>query len=282
MDEYMELMKKQWASMGLDPEAMMKQVKAAQDMAKNFTAGLAGMMGGDGQPGLFDDAPPVKPDTDLPDAEAVKAVACGANLSYLNLQYLNTLRTFRPADQIEGMLESDWDVASAETLHETLEWLETAGHRRYFDLLWEKLRNTPVAEWALAVDGVALAFPGEEPDRIESFASNLVHGHDLLKAKGFFKEMAAPSILSWDLGRFINLCRWGYDAGFLGEAEALNRIRAGARRLKEAYPSWRALSEGYLMGFLMWSRNEAELEALLEGHEKLLTHPKSPWVTIAW
>jgi hypothetical protein len=284
MDEYFEVLKKQWAQMGLDPEAMMKQVRASQEMAKGFSAQMAQLMGAAGgdSSGLFNDEPPVNPETDLPGPAALKAVACGANLAYLNLQYLNTLKTFRPADQIEAVLESDWSIGSPEALAETLEWLDAAGHRAYFDPLWKKLKSTPVAEWALAIENVALLFPGEEPDQIQSYASNLVYGYDFLKTRGFFKEMAEPSILSWDLGRSVNLCRWGHDAGFLSREDALQRILASARVLRKAYPSWRALSEGYLLGFAMWTRNDDELETLLVDHEKLLTHPKSPWVTITW
>jgi hypothetical protein len=146
-----------------------------------------------------------------------------------------------------------------------------------------KLKGVSKAEFSAAVAGVAEEL-GEEDgfEELQEQAVNAIAGIRLMKAQNLLSAKTEPSILTWDLARAINLCRWGYDVQYLGKDEALAIIGECAAHLYKAYDSWSSLSAGYLLGFFFWSGEEDEFDSLVEGQGVLLSHEKSPWKTITW
>lgn len=291
-DEMLEMYRKQWAAMGLDADAMLEQMKNSMAMVANAqsaamsqamqAANDASALQADPDFGfVFDDAPQINDESDITEARHFQAIACGANLAYLDNMYLNTLSSGKPQGQILAMLRNDWEINEREGLRSTIDWLMTDGHRLAFNRLMKKLKGIKQAEFASVVDSIATELE-EDFDSLMETATNAIAGQQLLRGRGLISADATPSILTWDLGRAINLCRWGYDAGFLEKPEALEIITACATMLKSSYQSWADLSAGYLLGFYVWSGDEEELDDLVEGHELLLSHEKSPWVTLPW
>lgn len=297
--EYIELMKKQWAAMGIDPNQMLTYINNAMDMQKNMQESIQNslgnnpflkqMMGSNAPEGqdilnMFDDSPEIKEDSDL-NEEEMKAVICGANLFYRNSQYINTLSTYAPPDTILEGLENSWEVNNREELFETIDWLESSGHRIYFDMIWQKLRTLPKAEWRSGIKELelqALSIKDIQPERLKAFFANIVTGYPMLLQHGCFSTMKDPDITSWDFARAINLCRFGFDVEFLTREEALAKIKYFASKMYSIYDSWKSLSEGYLVGFAMWNGDEGNIEELLEQHDVLLTHKKSLWTKVTW
>lgn len=292
-DELLEIMKKQWELMGIDPSQMLKYMNNSQDMMRKIQktyASKGGVINGengdeDGE-GLFSfesDEPGFKEESDITEESILKGIASGCNLAFLNSEYLNTLSTFKAFPEILEMLEADWGVESRGDLLETLEWLENEGHKKYFNIIWENLKEVPNAEWSIQLEGLPLnLLAQDEDDSINDYAENLIIGYQILKDLDCFKSIASPDILSWDLGRAINLVRWGYDVEFLTKDEAITLIQKYSEKLRNVYNSWESLSEGYLLGFIMWSGDEEELDALYDDHQVLLNHEKSPWVMYNW
>lgn len=288
--EQLEAMKKQWDAAGLDGEALLKQVTSAMDMQQNMMSQMGnmmqGMMGnlqGDAL-NIFDDSPEVKEDCEL-SAEEQKAILCGANLSYYNSQYINTLETYMPADDIKQGLGGSWGINSKEELSDTLDWLENTGHKASYDLIWDKLRTLPKPEWKLGISNLEeLAAKNEEIDesRIHEFAVGLLDTYPNLLAAGAYEGKDHPNVIAWDLARAINLARYGYDAKWYTKAEAMDRIMRYAKKMYAAYDSWKDLANGYLIGFGMWSGNEMLLSERMEQAEVLLTHEKSLWKTVSF
>ncbi|MBN1981148.1 MAG: DUF1266 domain-containing protein [Chitinivibrionales bacterium] len=306
INDVYQMAKEQWEKMGLDPNQMMKYITNAQEIMKetlklnmDIPSGSASLGQSTQQQAdtverevdkddlaLIDRCPEVKEKSDVERIEDQKAMACGANLAYLNCLYLNTLQTFRPHGHIVEMLKTGWDIEFQDEFIETLQWLENEGNRTAFNEIYDAIKSVPKAELAMTVErlSVQLLTEGFQYDEKElwDIAKQTLYGYSLLKENGFFKTKVKPSLLSWDFERAILLCRAGYDLGFLTKDEALQRINLYAQKMYAEYDSWRSLSEGYLMGYFVWSGNEEGLEELFNDHASLLEHKDSPWKRFPW
>jgi hypothetical protein len=297
-EEYIAQMRKQYEAMGIDPDTMMEYIKNAmklqQDAMKLAQDQLAdnpvlqNMMdavqdGANDPLGLLDDSPELKEDSDLK-KEELKAVACGANLAYLNCEYLNTLKTYLPEGQILALLERDWGINTREDLLETLKWLKKSGHRKRFKLIWKKLKEVPRAEWLSAIESIKfqLLSEDENAENLQEYAINIANGYSQMHGAGCFQTMKAPNIMTWDMGRAINLCRWAFDVGFLSKKEAKEHIMKYAEKCYEKYDSWASLGEGYIMGVAMWCGDEERVQTMIDEQKVLLEHENSLWTKIKW
>ena len=63
-------------------------------------------------------------------------------------------------------------------------------------------------------------------------------------------------IMAWDLFRMSNLVQWGYTAGYVTYAEALELLEPAATILCESFSSWDEAYENYLDGYNWWARND--------------------------
>ncbi len=295
-DEQLEQMKKQWEAMGLDPEAMMAQMKLSQQMSQQMEGMMQNMV--ENNPmlqnmanlqasitldDLFSESEPlVNAQTELSAAEQ-KAMLCAGNLSFYADQPMNDLSTGLSPEEIKMGLESAWGVENKKDLVETLEWLSKEGHTVYFKLLWSKFSQLPREQWMLEVPELvkqAGANPNLEEDRLEEYAQNLLTCYPTLQGTKCLQDPKLANISAWDLERCINLCRFGFDVGFFTKEEAMSHIKQYAEASFQQYQSWEALSEGFLLGCAMWSGNPGLIEDRLEMHQTLLSHEKSPWTKV--
>lgn len=286
----MEIMKKQWEAMGIDPTQMAGYMSSAMEMQKNIAQQMQNnpltngvQFSQEEMMNLFDDSPELKEDSDLNETEK-KAIACAANIAFNNAQYLNALETEIDADTILMGLESAWGINNREELISTLDWMESTGHRSYFKIIWAAIGKLPQKDWKKAIGNLdhTSTDPDFDEERLEEFASNFVTYYPVLAGKNFFTTMKSPDVTAWDLARAINLCRLGFDVKYFTRDEALERIQRYAKMLYAIYDSWKSLSEGYLTGFAMWSGDEDEIDVRTEEHVTLLEHEKSLWTRIKW
>ena len=74
----------------------------------------------------------------------------------------------------------------------------------------------------------------------------------------------------------------GYGAGYFTEKEAWEIPAPVARKLQQAFPSWKEMGESYLLGRKIWRpREETHAEAVFQ----LLLNPNdanSPWNAVPW
>jgi hypothetical protein len=91
------------------------------------------------------------------------------------------------------------------------------------------------------------------------------------------------TILAWDLGRNISLCRWGYQVGFLTEDEAWEKIMYYARKIQSLYNSWDEYGNDYYLGRVYWASGSGEeIRYMLQTdplHKRLVT---GFWNNIDW
>ena len=90
-------------------------------------------------------------------------------------------------------------------------------------------------------------------------------------------------IIAWDFGRYIFLCRTGYDAGFLTEGEAWSRILPAARLLQSAYSSWSEFAADYLVGRNFWNPSTAAENNDIRFYITMMNCPPyGLWSTVPW
>lgn len=300
----LESMVTQWKAAGINPDMMLNQLKNTpspdalytQEMKSAQEEALASFFSGEEDDDLDmpdpltnweDDSIPLTTNSDTSEISDIKAFACGANLSFLNGSFLNSLTTLHgdsTKDDVEQMLEAHWDIDSRVSLLETIQWLNDEGHRGYWKKIWLSLQKIPREEWSLSSHRVAyeLAVDGANPETVKEYTENLIEGISQISSLGLLENHTSWNCATWDYGRAINLCRWGFDVGYLNRDEALEKIRKIAEKLYSQYNSWNDLSMGYLLGFVMWNCDPYSLNKLIHGHYLLLNESKSPWQLIDW
>lgn len=63
-------------------------------------------------------------------------------------------------------------------------------------------------------------------------------------------------ILAWDLCRSSNLAQWGYTAGYLTYAEAMDIVSTSAEKLQKTFSSWDEVYENYADGYYWCVRED--------------------------
>jgi len=205
-------------------------------------------------------------------------IACGADLTFLNGYPLNTLEEDVDREMMQEQLSEWWGIENKTDFTEMLDSLAKRRHSRVFEL-FDKVFKMDTDKGA---EVLAENFHDEDEMEVAiEHLDNLAEAYEQFNADGLWKKSTAPNFIVWDLARLINLCRNGFDAGFINEEDALNIIVDSAKRLQKEYKSWRELSIAYQFGRYIWGGND-QYEWLKEGMETLLTHEDSPWVNLDW
>jgi len=149
-----------------------------------------------------------------------------------------------------------WNVHNKADAIECLDWLKTTGQRGTFTDALQALHG----------HGKGASFsPQEAPIIRKEEARHPSKGH----------------LLAWDYCRLIHVASLAYHVGYLTEAEAWGYINDAAAKLQAAYPSWKEMSDDYILGRAVWSRKPQDEITYLQTR---LLDPKelaSPW-KLAW
>jgi len=229
-----------------------------------------------------DDSPAINEDGTL-SLHDRQYIACGANQAYLHGDRLDTLETDGDQDEIRHLLRKEWHINSREKLMTTIDWLATKGHRVYFKPIWNILTTMPVKDRDDQLEILQADFTAKGEDvSVMQLATNVLAGYRHLReeASCFEGKKCRLDALTWDLGRAINLARWGYDAGFLSREESIRYVRRFGKELLHNYTTWANLGENYLIGFAMWNGDLDMLDELHGGYCDLLSEDSSPWVQL--
>ncbi len=231
---------------------------------------------------MYQDTPQMDPKTALSMAQQW-AIAAGANLASLNGNFLNTLPTGNTSSTAKTILKRDWGIETRQDAIEMIEWLQESGHSLYFEIIQDVLAAHPVANHVSALEEMQMRLEEAGHDRnLLTYYRNLQTGVNKLTEDGIITGSYTNHILSWDLGRVINLCRWCYDVKLFTEKEAWQYMMPAAERLQQSYTSWQDLSTGYLLGRVMWGGIREDYNLMIPWHRTLLKHPQSPWSRLSW
>jgi hypothetical protein len=192
-------------------------------------------------------------------------LAAGGNLTHLNGNNFDYLHNGKSRAMNRHTLRDTWSVDGPQALTEILAWLDGEGHRAAFEQLYKQITALSPAEFA-AIQARLPAATQRHYAYVRDNMAAFKHG----------------SLLAWDLGRLINVCRYGYKAGYISEADAWTRIMAAAQRLQREYGSWAELGDNYLLGWKLWQMEAmpdgAAYEAFhIQALHWLKTNPESPW-----
>lgn len=195
------------------------------------------------------------------------ALASCAVLTTANGERHDSLAGCDETDENRAMaarvLKGAWGIENRSDLLDTLEWIETTGHRSEFDA---------------AVSFLAEA-PDEKVDDLTAKDPALAEKFRIAAEKG--DPLGAGGVAAWDYGRYVFLCRRGYLLGYLTEDEAWERIMPAARALQGSYGSWAELGDGYLTGRAFWSAEKPD-PVMERAYRELLDDAGSPWKQLPW
>lgn len=167
------------------------------------------------------------------------------------------------------ILDKWWGISTREALFDILNWIKTAGHRRDFNFLKEKLS----------------ILPPEEICRVKKHYSNNSNALNKIEiVLKYQKGLGAKSIIAWDYARYVSLCGWGYIVGFITEKEAWELLMPVGQLLQKTFNSWEDLGVNYIIGRQFWSKIQTDKQGkIVENiYKNLLTDPHSPWKRLNW
>lgn len=145
-----------------------------------------------------------------------------------------------PAQACRQVLLEQWSISGREELLAEIEDARTGGHNQMFLESTRKVRDMSAAQvkqYAAGMDAV---------DRyMWPQTRNL-----------WVKWGAEKGIRAWDLCRSVNLAQWGYTAGYLTYAEAMDVVATAARELSKTFSSWDEVYENYADGYYWCVRED--------------------------
>ncbi|XRQ14899.1 DUF1266 domain-containing protein [Actinomadura welshii] len=216
------------------------------------------------------------------------ALAVGAHLAVANGTAWNTLGGGSGRDR--ELLERDWGITGREGWQEEMDALLDA---RNSDpaiqmVLDQRGRGTGRREWH---DAIA-AWCGENDiaddavQEVVGLADAIARYEARFRADGLLRpDGRVDSVYGYDLGRAVNMARWGLNAGYCDAEEAEKCVLTAGGRAHQVYSSWGSFSAGYVLGRML-RFDDGEFgewyERSLAGHRVLAEDPDSPWRRMAW
>jgi hypothetical protein len=214
------------------------------------------------------DGPGVEPGT-----PRAWALATSALLGRINGEDETLLGGYEPtAKSIAGtqqFLANSYNVNNREDLLAALEWVDAVGHRR----TWEDL------------DSYLAGLSEDELQQVQDeVAGDYQTQHQVEMVLQYAPTLGSKSLVGWDYCRYVSLCRWGYQCGYITEDEAWDLIMPVAKKLQATFSSWEELGANYLLGREFWSQQEMlnTGTGIREAYQYLLTSPNSPWILNPW
>jgi hypothetical protein len=170
------------------------------------------------------------------------------------------------------VLRRDWGITTREELLETLDIMESDGHAASFREIQEIIYEIKNGGTGVEVIDILSKFGW---DQVKIKRLNFVITN--------WDQYQNRTIKSWDLGRNISLCRWGYNVGFITYDEAWEKIFHYASIIKLLYNSWEEYGYDYMMGRLFWASGFGEEERYLARTEPVYKQLlNSYWSWIDW
>lgn len=206
------------------------------------------------------------------------AIACGADLAFLNGQYLNDLSTGFTKQDCRDLLSQWWDIDSKEEVLETIEWLFAEGHRIQYDIIWQAMNAISIKESKAYLREYIVSSQIEEEAAMQRLR-NMRDALEIFREHQLIGNDTQPQMLIWDFARIINVTRGSFDAGYLTREEALEIIMRCVEPIRNMYTSWKQLSVSYQFARCVWNGIEdGDLEDMMANMNMLLTDAESPWV----
>lgn len=178
----------------------------------------------------------------------------------------------RTAEEIRSTregLQSNWGVSSREGLISLVQRMTFHGHNDSFQAAVADADSLSEEEMAFL-----LAISSETDKYMWPYT------------KEISQRWGEKGILAWDLSRMGAMVQWGYTAGYITYAEALELIEPAARLTLETFSDWREFYLNYLDGYNWWARNDVytarkEFEAKLRNAYGDIPEDYENWMALS-
>ena len=188
-------------------------------------------------------------------AELKKEQLWAISLAGIMTEMHKTNRNTLNADEInEGNIKKwletmrrDWGINNREELLQTLETMENEGHASSLKYIKQIIAETINQDQSFSMFDIYNKY--QLSQRQYNYLKFTVINWNLFGNR---------TIMAWDLGRNISLCRWGYEVGFLKEEEAWEKIMHYAKKIQLFYNSWNEYGFDYYMGRVFWASGFGE------------------------
>lgn len=144
-----------------------------------------------------------------------------------------------PAQQCRETLREEWNINSREELLAEIEDVRAGGQNQLFLESARKVKDMSAAQAKQYARG------------------NAVDKYMWSQTRNLWRKWGSEKgILAWDLCRSSNLAQWGYTAGYLTYAEAMDVVAVSARELQKTFSSWDEVYENYADGYYWCVRED--------------------------
>lgn len=95
----------------------------------------------------------------------------------------------------------------------------------------------------------------------------------------------STDLAAWDLGRIVQLIRWGYQVGYLTESESWNMLSYYGWRIGGLYDSWEQYGAAFRLGRIFWASaggREEETQASTDEVMLALYDKSGLWKKTKW
>lgn len=205
--------------------------------------------------------------------EQSAALCIGLINSEQTMYYCDSIETGADKGDISDNLTTYYGITDEETAIDTLDWLNERGHHVFYDAI-----KSLVAGNAASIDASTLT--EEEKSQTYEYIQKLNAAISDLKNKGYLyktSDVAALSILAWDMGRLVLVTRCCCELGYISENTAWKYMEEALKKCQAVYHDWRAFAQGYIVGRAMWSGPGVMLNGLMQITNELLEDVESPW-----
>lgn len=148
-------------------------------------------------------------------------------------------RPLEPAKRCRELLAQNWEIQDREGLLQAVEGLLSEGHNGDFLAAAQEVRDLSDSEIARLAGKL-----GEADQYMWPWT------------KALWKKWGETGIRAWDLCRAAAVAEWGYTAGYVTYAEALELLEPAVEELRERFDSWDKVYENFLEGYYWCLRED--------------------------
>ena len=145
-----------------------------------------------------------------------------------------------PAEVCRQVLLEQWSISDREELLAEVEDIRDRGHNQMFIESAREVRNMSAAQVRQYTSG---------KNEVDQYMWPQTR-------KLWLKWGTEKGIRAWDLCRSVNMAQWGYTAGYLTYAEAMDVVAATARELSKIFSSWDEVYENFADGYYWCVRED--------------------------
>lgn len=148
-------------------------------------------------------------------------------------------RMLEPTVECRTILAGSWEVPDREALFAAVDDLLTQGNDEDFQAAAKEIRYLSDSEITRRANRLGGADKYMWP-----------------RTKALWNKWGKKGIRAWDLCRAATLVEWGYTAGYVTYAEALDLLIPAAQELADTFASWDEVYENFLEGYYWCLRED--------------------------